>query len=197
MSKKFDRFFESTPKFLNDIVNAIGKPVDSDVTNDIGHIIVDAIDHGYTLCMQDNGTANDILEDDTYRKGVIVRFDGNVVEHSSTTYVKITSPDGHTSDFNLRNIPEFKHIEAFYSHVIQVTHDEDMIAFAEQNKPLAEAMKTVGQIAEKIYWRKVAKAITQHHQNLTRDKEARTALLAAGFSNDEVESYIPTYASED
>ena len=197
MSDKFDRFFKEAPKFLSDIIEALSKPVGSVAANEIGHIIVEAIDHGYTLCLQDNGAVNNILEDDTYRKGVIVRFDGNVVEHSSTTYVKITSPDGHISDFNLRNIPEFKHIEAFHSHVIQVTHDEDMIAFAEQNKALAEAINTVGQIAEKIYWRKVAKAITQHHKNRTRDQEARTALLAAGFSNDEVESYIPTYASED
>lgn len=188
---KYERFFNATSPFLNEITRAIGKPIDTHVVNEIGHIVVGILDKGYEMCRQDHGEAVAFLADETYRKGTIAAFDGYTVRHHSTKYVMITDPDGKQTTFNLENLPEFSRIDRFHSDAICLRNDEDMAALAEQDSALHEALERISKIAEKLYWRKIAKAIERYHTASTRHQEARMALLKAGFSEDEVEGYIP------
>ena len=124
-------------------------------------------------------------------RGRICEIDGIEFYHQSTKYVKVLE-DGHEFDFNLTNLPDFCDLEKFHNSVNSFICDSDVRKAIEHNKSLAESSHVLAQYAEVIYWRKVADSIYKYHKANKRDYQAREVLAKAGFSDDEIEGYIPS-----
>lgn len=190
-SDKFERFFELTKKHLIAAEKIINKNLDSAAINSLGYLIVDILSEGYELSRKDHDTVAKLTENQLYRKGMICELDGLKFYHQSTSYVKVVEGDKEY-DFSLKNLPDYEHLNKFGDSVLKFIGDCDVQSVMDHNRELRESSHLLKQFAEIIYWRKVAKSIARYHEEKNRDEEARSVLLKAGFSEDEVEGYIPS-----
>ena len=192
MSSRIDTFFSLAGKHIKSIEKIIGSPLKGDQVNDLGYAIVDILDEGYELSRKDHDSVAHVAENTLYRKGLICEIEGVKFFHLSTSSVRVVEQDKEY-EFDLRSLADYKELYSFLGCIDNFTHDDEVQVYIEHNKKLSEASKTLDQFVEVIYWRKVAQSILRHQEAQLRDQKARDILKSNGFSDDEIEGYIPLF----
>tara|TARA_R110002033_G_scaffold135713_6_gene175475 strand:+ start:25621 stop:26232 length:612 start_codon:yes stop_codon:yes gene_type:complete len=190
MRDRYETLFGAAGKHISLIENVAGIKLDAIKANELGHKVVDILDEGYELARHDHGTVAELVNNELYRKGLICEIDGIKFFHSSSTYVKVVE-NSDEYEFNLRNLPNFKFLNEFSRSILKFAHDSDVVNIMSHNSAISEACDLLQKHVEVIYWRKVAKSIECYHKSAKRDQQAREILAKSGFSEDEIEGYIP------
>jgi hypothetical protein len=191
MSDKYEDFFSLAGKYIIPLGKILGVTVDDVKANELGHAIVGILDEGYEVARRDGDSVASLVDNELYRKGRICVIDGIEFYHQSSKYVRVVEM-GSEFDFNLTNLPDYKALEEFQNAINLFIHDIDVQKGIEHNKSLAKASHLLSQYSEKLYWRKVASSLNSYLVSAKRDNKARAALATAGFSDDEIEGYIPS-----
>lgn len=191
MRDRYETLFAAAGKHISSIEKVAAIKFDAMKVNELGHLVVDILDEGYEQARQDHDTVAEMVDNELYRKGMICEIDGLKFFHSSSTYVKVVE-NSDEYEFDLRNLPDFKCLDEFSRSIIKFSHDSDVVSIMSHNKAIREACDLLEKHVEIIYWRKVAKSIVHYHKNAKRDQQAREILAKSGFSEDEIEGYIPS-----
>lgn len=146
---------------------------------------------GWEESKKANGVVTERMENPDYRTGVVVEAGGFIFTHGGTTWLNATTAQGRTQEFSLKTLPEFKSLSEFLDLSADLRIDQEFKSMTEQNTDLFNAVQLICTTIEKCYWVKVADAITRFFDERKLQKDARKALLNAGFKLDDVERMIP------
>lgn len=163
----------------------------SDIADYIFGLAWDCFESGWEKSKEANDAATFFLENELYRKGVVAEFDGMEFTHGGSTYLKLKFADGLTTEFSLKNLPDYDSLQEFSMLSVHLSSDEYVAALADQNVELAKSLKLISGVVEKVYWRKVAASLKSYHEESMVKIKARSILLASGIGADDVDGLIP------
>lgn len=176
-------------------VNALDwSVIESGEKSDIAHLIFgvawDCFVAGWDKSKVANEVATQFLGNDFYRKGVVASFDGMEFTHGGSTWLRLKHPNGEITEFSLRNLADYQTLESFSMLKAKLSNDSYISALADQNAALAQSINLITSVIEKVYWRKVAASLQQHHFESKLKIKARSILLASGIDSDDVNKLI-------
>lgn len=122
---------------------------------------------------------------------VIASFNGiSFIRDGRSSWVTVRSRDGTTSDFSLRDLDDYAHIEQFEHYMSDLKSDEFIEDMSSKDPHIHDAISLLSSLSETLYWRKVGEAIKRHYEHQNLHSKARNILLAAGLSVDDVDGLI-------
>lgn len=120
------------------------------------------------------------------RKGLLCEIEGHAYHHTGCQYWLIR--DNGPSQFDLRQMPGGRRLEVEFSTYDSLLHGGRWRQAAAAQPHIQEALKTLTEAAEDLWWAAVIEFLTNHHRQVAMRSHAFSILFKAGFSADEIHS---------